>query len=93
MSKTKKKSWKQRVLEFFQERGEQGATADEAVTFFGSKNYSNVTARITEMLNGVDQRLFGTGRYRKTRRGRDGAVLVAKQPTPTYGTFIPARGF
>lgn len=87
-----RKSWKQRVLEFFQSRPD-GATADEAVQHFGDRNYSNVTARITNMVNGLAPKLFGTGRFRRTRRGRQGQVLIATNPlsNPTvsrpYGAY------
>jgi len=86
MSKRTKKSMKTRILEFFQGRGSEGATADEAVTFFGARHYSSVTARITELVNSLAPKLFATGRYRKTRRGGYGAVLIAEQ-RPTFGIF------
>jgi hypothetical protein len=77
MSKKTKVSMKQRILDFFRGRGAEGATADEAVTFFGSKHYSSVTARITEMVNSLSPKLYATGRYRRTRRGGYGAILVS----------------
>jgi len=87
MRKRTKKSMKQQILEFFQGRGNEGATADEAVTFFGAKHYSSVTARITEMVNSFAPQLFTTGRVRKTRRGGYGAVLITKQAQPFNSLF------
>lgn len=67
--------WRERVFERIRNKGRDGCTADELVSFFGTM-HNTVAPRVSELSNAG--RIVKSGRRRETRAGVKAVVWVVR---------------
>ena len=66
-------TWKERIYTLFVEAGDEGMTRDECKRALDG-HHSTIGGRITDLVR--EGRIEESGKFRKTRRGHQAAVLV-----------------